>query len=450
MTKGTLLVASLIALSGSYLAWDFYSESKEKSDLENEKRIVLFPQEQIQKFVITNQGRNLVLERSEMGWDLQEPLIDQADFEEVESYISAAANDRVIAVVDEGDEVSWQRYGLSQPTLSIEFFNNAGSSRKVWVSELTNFEGHSYARIDEEKRVVTVNSSWFSKSQKTALDFRDKRILKRKLAGIDDLLIKNKNGFFNLQNAEGLWSLQQHPSWMIDQERSREVVKQLADSRALDILFESNETLNQSGKEHWKNYGLDRPDAELVATFAGEPWSLRFAQKNKEDFYVWTSEPDRIYRVDLKAFSIFKNLIAADLRDHKLPFKAIEGEIVKINFQTELKQMVFELKEGKWHFEGKSESVNQEVLSAMLQTLKTSQALEYLGDNKRSPLMTNVIQLFGSGDLLLLEVAWQPSSAGQKFKAKSNVFGETFHWASGEIEKLKLSDLLIIDSAKPL
>lgn len=440
MNKSSAFILSLILLAGGYLVWDLSAEKQKKIEIEKGHQIVPFPLEQIQKFAIHNRNQKIEIERTIQGWDLVLPLKDQADLEEVESYISAAASDKAIEIVEEGSQIQWERYGLAQPQLAVEFTNNLGHSRKVWVSDQVNFEGNSYIRLNQEQRVLTANSSWYSKSQKTALDFREKRFLRRKMAGIDQVEIQNQKGRWILKNENGSWQVVGHESWILNQERVREILKDFAVSQGLDIVHDE-----QSGNisdRILRDFGLQQPILTLNAKFENETWSLRLGQKSKEEIYVWTSNPLRIFRVDLNTLKNLTTLRPSDLRDKNLPFKVSPGTVEKILIQTQLKKTVLIRQQNQWTYENQNKKANQQVVDEFIKQLSQSQALDYLGSPQGLKSMTNRIQLLGDKDQNLLEIQWEPRGAGVKFKAYSSSFGETFYWSSGEIEKLKLLELL--------
>ncbi|MFP5519090.1 MAG: DUF4340 domain-containing protein [Bdellovibrionia bacterium] len=441
--KQWILLFVVLALSG-FLGWDFWSEKKQEAQEKSQKTIVPFKMEQIQSFKIMSKKNDIEVVRSTQGWDIKKPVEDQADNEAVESFVAAAANDSIVDVVRES-AVDWSLYDLIEPEGQFVFTNNQGSEFRISVSGKSNFEGHYFARLNEEDRVVTVNGNWYQRSQKSVLDFRDRRLFRGKMGGIQKVSVQNKSDSFVLENKEGTWILSGRDSVVLDQNQVRSALQSLVEVKFSEIKNHSDIT-----NEEKKQFQLQQPHLQVNLSFAEESWSLLGGQNKEGLQFAQVSNPQFAGPLEGAGLTQFWNLKAEDLRDKGLPFAFKKEEVSILEVQTRLKKSQFKRNGNLWDLVDNSSDliVQSEKLNLLLNNLRDSKVSKYLGKGGNESSLTNRILLKNSEGKELWQIAWQEKGAGQSFLAKSSIHDEMFEWGSSEIEKLNLTTLATEPGAK--
>ena len=162
-------------------------------------------------------------------------------------------------------------------------------------------------------------------------------------------------------------------------------VNTLADTKAVEDLLVAS-TLAQPEKTvlekgvNWKDYGLDKPDLELILTGPGKNVTICFGASNpsKSSYYLKVEGEPRLLLVpDTLRISLNKTLF--DLRDKSVakfsPGRIDKIEIVKDGQETDLEQ-----KEGKWRIlkpvSAPAKSASVRTLLRSLEALKAKEILD--------------------------------------------------------------------------
>lgn len=301
----SILILCLLAL-GSYTAYDLWKdEQKEKKKL-TETQLMTLNFEQIHKLTIQRPSDRVLLERDETGWKLKEPLQDIADSGDVEDFIKSLVTERIFDVAKEG-EIDWELYGLSLPLGTLTLETNTGATQSFTVADKVNFEDKAFLRRDQEERVLLVNSLWQNRVRKTAIDFRQKRLLRANLAAVDELRIKNKAGEIWLQRVDGQWFNGKDKAQVLDQNKVREFLSDFAEARA-DEIYNNSEAKGRELKELFNaNLRLD-----------DKRWSAQILQDKSFKIYALVSEPSFFMRMEPGALDRFINAKVSELEPDKV------------------------------------------------------------------------------------------------------------------------------------
>lgn len=234
--KGRSILVLALLLFGGFAVYDHFQDKKKEEKTMTESRLLTVNFEQVDSVEIQKGDSKIILKRTVDGWELLEPLQDLADNSVTEDFVKGAVPERIIEVANEGVDVNWALYGLDQPLGKVTFKTSTGVQNTFEISEKKNFEENVFARRDGESRVLVINSVWQNRVNKTALDFRDRRFLRNKIAGVDKLSLKNDKGHLALQRVDGKWQVTGKNDFALDQNKVRDLLTVIADAKAAEIF----------------------------------------------------------------------------------------------------------------------------------------------------------------------------------------------------------------------
>lgn len=239
--RGILVLAFL--LFGGFAVYDYFRDQKKEQKATEDSRLMALNFEQIDSFEIQKGAKKIALKRSVSGWELTEPIQDLADNEVVEDFVKNLVPERIIDVAREGADVDWSLYGLDKPEGQITLKATTGESNIFVISERKNFEQNTFARRNQENRVLVVNSNWQTRVGKEVMDFRDRRVLRHKIASVDVISLKNEKGLLELHRADGKWKSAGKKGLSLDQNKVRDLLTTIADSKVSEIYESKSEKI---------------------------------------------------------------------------------------------------------------------------------------------------------------------------------------------------------------
>ncbi|MBX2988933.1 MAG: DUF4340 domain-containing protein [Bdellovibrionaceae bacterium] len=387
MNRTLIVLLLLVGALGGYLAYDLNAEKQEKSRLEQETTLFPFPPEHVTEVLIEKNAQPVKLVRGVDGWKVEAPLRDWADNGFTDDFVERNIKEKAASIVKEGENIDWKIYGLDQPLGMITFKTQSGESRRLEVSGKTDIDKNPFARFTGENRVYTVGTAWPVNIDRGALDFRDKRLFRGKVGGIDKLTVRNSWGTFDLGNKDGQWMSPGRPAWKLDQNRVREVMSMLMQTQAQSFATEKTPTAAEQ-----KKFGLHRPNATLTAVMPEKKWTATLALGVDGGEYAWPSEPGGVLKMEAGTVRKFVDLKLADLRDKKEAFQFDTTLAKKIEVQTPIKKVSIE----------SADQVRQ-----LLDRLKASTAVGYAeGPQAANFRPTSRLKVLDAQGRPVFEVAW--------------------------------------------
>lgn len=301
--KGRSILVIALLLFGGFAVFDFYNDKKIDEKKMMEAKLLAIPFEQVDQVEIQKQSKKIILKRGVEGWELLEPLQDLADNEVVDDFIKSTVTERIIEVASEGNDVNWTLYGLDHPLGKIVFTTTAGSQDVFEISERKNFEENVFARRNGENRVLVLNSIWQNRANKAALDFRDRRFLRNKIATVDAINLKNEKGSVGLVRKDGQWSATHQKDVKLDQNKVRELLTTISQAKASDI--ENQKPATKSKKRLFT----------LELELDGKKWDAVVEQMSDFAIYATTSKPQFYLKMEPGALDKLISLSLIDLKE---------------------------------------------------------------------------------------------------------------------------------------
>jgi hypothetical protein len=256
--------------------------------------------DQVESIILEKSLIKINLKRSIDGWSLLEPLIDFADNVAVEDFLKGVATERIIDVAKEGANIDWSLFGLDHPEGKITFLTSGGQKQSFQISNRKNFEQNTFARRDDEQRVLVVSSNWQQRLEKTPLEFRDRRLLRHRIATIDTFKLENANGILQFKMKDGQWQDSSNLGVTLDQNKVREMLQSISDAKAEDFVQKARSSLKVL--------------FSLELNLGGKLWKADIGQAQDLKIYAEVSEPNHLLKMEPGALDKFIHLKKEDFK----------------------------------------------------------------------------------------------------------------------------------------
>lgn len=301
--KGRGILVACLLVFGGFAVYDYYREKSQENKTMEASRLMMVNFDQVEEVRLQRGTQQILLKRTVDGWQMEEPLRDQADNAAVEDLIKSSFTERIIDVAAEGPDVDWKMYGLDAPLGTVTFKASDGKQNVFEISSKLNFEDNVFARRDGENRVLVLNSVWQQRLLKPGVNFRDRRFFRHKIASVDDLQLKNKRGLVHLQRQEGQWLLLNRKDIKVDQNSVRSLLSSLAEAQAAEIL---------EGPQK-------RPALKSLFTLDlrmdQKKWSAQVGQAADLGIFATVSEPAQVMKLEPGALDHLLTMTPEDLRE---------------------------------------------------------------------------------------------------------------------------------------
>ena len=153
------------------------------------------------------------------GWSIQQPIVAQADPQEVDLFIRGLYELRIDDFV--ADNVSdLSVYGLQRETRQISLGNADGSARTLLLGdEIPDRGGYAYARMANDTSVFAMPSKVLQMLEVPVLRFRDARVLSITRENVASISIKRGGEKLAMEaDSSGAWKITSPVAWDADRE----------------------------------------------------------------------------------------------------------------------------------------------------------------------------------------------------------------------------------------
>jgi hypothetical protein len=153
------------------------------------------------------------------GWSIQQPIVAQADPQEVDLFIRSLYELRIDDFV--ADNVSdLSVYGLQGETRQISLGNSDGSARTLLLGdEIPDRTGYAYARMANDISVFAMPSKVLQMLEVPGNHFRDARVLSMAPEKVAEISIKRgEENLAMAADSSGAWKITSPVAWDADRE----------------------------------------------------------------------------------------------------------------------------------------------------------------------------------------------------------------------------------------
>lgn len=445
--KGVVVMAAAVAVLGGYLAYDMKAEKAADAKKAEESRLFVFKPDQVNEFAIEGSKGRTVLKRSVDGWTIEEPLKDGADDGFTDDFVERSMGDKFLEIAKEGADIDWKVYGLDAPVAKITFKSQAGAASTLEISAKQNFEQNAIARISGENRVLIVPAAWSVNAGRGPNDFRDKRLLRFKIGSVDRLEFKNALGSFVIESKDGKWSAPGRPDAVLEQNRVRELMSMINETRAQDFADPA-----AAGKSPVV-YGLAAPAVTMTARLKDKIWSAKLGRGTDPDKseYALVGEPKLLLKLETGAIDKFGRTTLDGLRDKKIPFAFDRAAAVRLETRSGLKTSAYRKDGATWAIVDGASGVTADSakIDELLERLAKLQALRYADAKEAAKFKpANSLAFAGAdgGEVFRLEwgAPYKGKTSGQDLTfvlAKSSASPDVFELEESTLTALPLKEL---------
>ena len=172
--------------------------------------LMAFKLDDVQKLIIArDNGQTVEIDRDGDHWKIVKPAPSPADDTAVRMALGTLVNARASDFISDAPG-NVNQYGLEKPHLTATVVLKNGEQQSMLFGFKQSGEGKSgiYVRRGERAPVYAVAEYLMTSLDKSALDFRDKTIVKVDPEAVDTVKVKNSDGEFTLKRAPaGKWSV---------------------------------------------------------------------------------------------------------------------------------------------------------------------------------------------------------------------------------------------------
>jgi hypothetical protein len=339
--RSTLVLLAIVAIFGAYIYFN------ERGPIAEKDAVVLLrsdPQ-QVTKVVLSQNGSSLTLKKDGALWKVQRdksPVAVPAEEEAVQNFLKELQLVQSPTVVAD-DPKNNKEFGLEKPAVSLQL-----AEAKIEFGSPPSFDATKvYARLTNsgKTQIAMLPDTLKTSASKPFADWRDKAALRVKIEDVQAVSMrapalaanfeKTKSGE---EGAANEWSLTRPVEAKADGSTVESLLAQLTGTTAAKFFDDNPKSL--------KEWGLDKPQAQVdIATQEG-PLSLHFGKKTAGGYAVKNSLSPAVFEVPASLFGLI-NRPLRDWRDKKV----VEFETDKIKQVTVTfggKSKTFEQKDEKW------------------------------------------------------------------------------------------------------
>lgn len=403
----TIILAFLaVAFSGVVYYYTIVEAGKKK---DAESHIVYLQKDQINYLEIQNKNIKYVFQKTDQGWNIEEPITDMADDERLEEVLNQLTNEKQLAIAKEGPAISWGEFGLDAPEGLIVIKNNLGQSQKVFLSATKNFEGNHYARIDNHEKILVVSPAWFNFTTEKLTYFREKSLYRGQISAVKKITIKSLNDHFSLLNGDKGWYSPIFEHYALDQSKIRSMIKAIAENTIQDYIGEGD----PSDLER-KEKGLAKDYVEVVFETENSRWTVNVNLSEKDKaLYALTEKPTYLVKLDLSQWELFGNLSLDALRDRKTMMTFDIKLVNRVFVKSGHKRLQLIKEDSKWRPESdelvEKIKVDNSLVDDLVNQVHDLEITYFLPENEDKEFVgKDMIILKTSEDQLLFQLNWGP------------------------------------------
>lgn len=445
--KTIILALLAVAFSGGVY---YFTVVQAENKKDAQTHIIHLQKEQINYIEMQNKNTKYVFEKTDKGWNIEEPITDIADDQRLEDVLNQLTNEKQIAVAKEGPGINWTEFGLDTPESFMVIKNNLGHSQKIFLSATKNFEGNHYARIDNHEKILVVSPSWYNFTTEKLTYYREKSLYRGQIAGIKKVTIKSLSDNFSLVSGEKGWYSPVFEHYALDQSKVRSMIKSIAENTIQEYISEGD----PSDMER-KEKGLAKDYVEVVFETDTNRWSVAVnLSETDKALYALTEKPTYLVKLDLSQWELFGNLNLDALRDRKTLMTFDIKLVNRVFVKSGNKSIQLIKEDSKWRPEDNALAEKIKIESSLVQDLVSKvhdlEITYFLPEEEGKEFSgKDMIILKTSEDQLLFQLNWGPLQHKKQdglekdyFLARTQASDNIFGLNKSYIDELPLEKIL--------
>lgn len=301
-------IAALSALLIFLLLVISLLEKRESKIQESRDFLYSLPAEELLGIELKREGETLVFLKENGSWRLEKPVqsgVDTGALDNLVNSFSALRYDRLV----ESESMDFSVYGLDQPRLELKLFSgNLEKPQKTLLIGLKNeIDGSSYARLQDDQRVVMLPAFRVNYLDREVFDFREKKFLDLAASQVESFSLDWQGSSFTFQRQNETWWLQSPVQALARGQKIDDILRRVAGLEAKAFMEKRSEN----------EFGLDKPALQAIfTTESGSRVELRLGSLDGE-YYADTAAGNEVFRIGEELPALLSTS-ADDYREYKV------------------------------------------------------------------------------------------------------------------------------------
>jgi hypothetical protein len=283
--------------------------------VESKEKVFTVEADKIQEVRITADKETSLLRKSNLTWQMVEPVQSNVDETEVTGLTNSLTGLEYGRIVEE-NAADLATYGLAEPRFTIAFKADGGAAGEIAIGEKTPTGTDVYAVKAGEKRVFLVPSYHETSFNKKPFDLRDKRVVIVKREDVNSLQLGGE-ATLQVSRTNSEWQLNQPVKARADYSAIEGLVTRVTTANMTKMVEQApaNGTLAPAVLA---KYGLDKP--AVTVTLGAGSGQATLALGKEEDGAVYARDLSRpmVFAVEPALLTDLKK--SADEYRNKSPF----------------------------------------------------------------------------------------------------------------------------------
>lgn len=300
ISASKIFILIAVAVIG-FAIYDYKKSQTEESDKIVANR--LFPNrglDDVESFRIHSLFGEIVVESKDGRWQSLAPVVDQADKQASELYLTQLLNQEIKRVeLETGAAVDWPQYGLDKPDGWVEVTFRDKTKSLVQVGTVRGIEDSHFLRENLNDRLLIGNRDWTTLVNQPPQEFRNKSLFD--IDGeVSQFSIRQKDGL-TFKKVETLWKADAQQKVESDQAKVNDFVTVLGNFKANLVVADS--------KSNLKAFGLDKPFLEIQIESTKDKRQVIFGNGPKGKIYASSSAREGIFEVSPERVASLKRTL---------------------------------------------------------------------------------------------------------------------------------------------
>ena len=327
MKRSTGIVFLLaLALAAFVYFYDVKRKPATAASSESSKPAFSLTSTDVKQIKIQRAGTTMNFERKSDGWYMTAPRSQRAEgsvLDGLASTLSFVNVDRTFPATPD----SLNSFGLKEPTVTLDFTLNNGTSHELRFGSKDFSASSIYALIDDGKQISLMSDSLYTSADKSPDDFRDKSLTTVATGDANFFDLVNTSGEISGSKKDTVWTLSKPRSVAGDRAKIDALLGAVATGQVTKFVSDTNSSLAK--------YGLDKPAVRFQAKLAdGKSVQLEVGKKEGADYYARDLSHPGVFQINDNLYSILSDKYI-DLRDkqiiHLMPDDVTRAEVHNLN-----------------------------------------------------------------------------------------------------------------------
>ena len=367
-----ILLAVFVALLAFVLLFEKFKGGGEKED---ENKLVALSSDDVQKITLKRESDSITFEKTgeddAKAWIIVEPLEARADKYEVDRLADNFSDLRIERVVEEEPE-DLEKYEIPEKEVTL-WFKDREKPVRILLGAENPLDNTLFAKREDEARIVLIPSYLKSTVEKSLFDFRQKDIFRFETDDVKSIKLQAKDSKWEAEKKENEWFLRRPVAALAKENKIMGILNSLSGLKAKEFVSE------EKNKEEAAQFGLERPDYEVILSMPVENQEVTFSlHKKDERLYATTSLSSKIIEAEDSLLSELEEAVA-ELREKEVA-NFYSWEVNRLLLKRgELDWVLVKDEDDNWKFESPvHEEADKSKVQTFIRKIESLEAEEFI------------------------------------------------------------------------